>query len=192
MILGSRVQGNALIDHPRAAVQALIRRPPLRYHRTVNFQNLFAYQAWADASLLSAVHAHPSSLQDEWLQTTLLHIVGVQRYLMSRMLDRPLDREKDMQPLPSFADLVERFRSTHEEELAWVATLTEPDIERRFELPYFKTEFSLADGLTHVVMHSQNHRGQCLRYLRKHGAQTPTLDYILWAKDRPAPSWPQM
>ena len=45
--------------------------------------------------------------------------------------------------------------------------------------------------LTQIVMHSQNHRGQCLTRLRENGAQPPTLDYILWAKDRPAPAWPE-
>jgi uncharacterized damage-inducible protein DinB len=157
----------------------------------VNFQSLFAHQAWADASLLSAVHVHPPSQEDEWLQKTLVHMVGVQRYFKSRFLDRPFDREKESVPPASFAALVQLFRSTHEEELAFVGSLTAPDLERRFELPFLKSEFTVADGLTQVVMHSQNHRGQCLRYMRKHGAETPTLDYILWAKDRPAPSWPE-
>jgi uncharacterized damage-inducible protein DinB len=156
----------------------------------VNFQSLFAHQAWADASLLSAIHAHPPSQQDEWLQKTLLHIVGVQRYFMSRFLDRPFDREKETQPPGSFADLVQRFRATHEEELAFVGGISAADLERRFELPFLKREFTVADGLTQIVMHSQNHRGQCLRYLRRHGAEHPTQDYILWAKDRPAPAWP--
>jgi uncharacterized damage-inducible protein DinB len=156
----------------------------------VNFQSLFAHQAWADASLLSAVHAHPPSIEDEWLQKTLFHIVGVQRYFMSRFMDRPFDREKESQPPASFGALVRLFQATHEEELAFVGAALPADLERRFELPFLKTEFTVADGLTQIVMHSQNHRGQCLRYLRKQGAETPTLDYILWAKDRPGPAWP--
>jgi uncharacterized damage-inducible protein DinB len=151
---------------------------------------MFAHQAWADASLLSAVQGHPPLTQDEWLQKTLLHIVGVQRYFMSRFLDRPFDREKESQPPASFGGLVEQFQATHQEELAFVARLTPADLERRFELPFLKAEFAVSDGLMQIVMHSQNHRGQCLRYIRKHGAETPTLDYILWAKDRPAATWP--
>jgi uncharacterized damage-inducible protein DinB len=157
----------------------------------VNFPSLFAHQAWADASLLSAIHAHPPSQQDEWLQKTLLHMAGVQRYFIALFLGRPFDREKEKQPLASFADLVERFKAAHDDELAFVAGLSPADLERRFELPFLKTEFTIADGLTQIVMHSQNHRGQCLRYMRKHGVEPPTLDYILWAKDRPAPMWPE-
>jgi uncharacterized damage-inducible protein DinB len=109
---------------------------------------------------------------------------------MSRFLDRPFDREKESQPPASFADLVERFQKTHNEELVFVYGLSPAELVRRFELPFLKTEFTVADGLTQIVMHSQNHRGQCLRYMRKNGAEPPTLDYILWAKERPGPSWP--
>ncbi|MBL8232675.1 MAG: hypothetical protein JNL98_29525 [Bryobacterales bacterium] len=41
---------------------------------------------------------------------------------------------------------------------------------------------SLAEAWMQVVMHSQNHRGQCLTRLRELGAKPPTLDYILWLK----------
>jgi uncharacterized damage-inducible protein DinB len=165
---------------------------PQSYHHCVNFRDVFAHQAWADASLLTAVQAHVPSQEDEWLQSTLHHIVSVQRYFLSRFLDREFDRETERRPPGSFGDLVRLFRATHEEELALVGRLSEADLERRFELPFLRTEFTMADGLTQVVMHSQNHRGQCLRYLRKHGAEPPTLDYILWARDRAAPAWPQV
>jgi uncharacterized damage-inducible protein DinB len=154
------------------------------------FADLFAHQAWADASLLSAVKAHPPLQQDEWLQKTLLHVVGVQRYFLSLFLDRPFDRAWESQAPASFGDLVTLYRNTHHEELGFIGGLPEAGLDRRFLLPFLKTEFTVADGLTQIVMHSQNHRGQCLRYMRKHGGEPPTLDYILWAKDRPGPVWP--
>ena len=54
-----------------------------------------------------------------------------------------------------------------------------------------KSQPTVAEGLTQIFMHSQNHRGQCLTRLRENGAKPPTLDYILWARDRPAPAWPE-
>jgi uncharacterized damage-inducible protein DinB len=44
---------------------------------------------------------------------------------------------------------------------------------------------TLAEALMQVVMHSQNHRGQCLSRLRELGAAPPTLDFIRWVRDRP-------
>jgi uncharacterized damage-inducible protein DinB len=87
--------------------------------------------------------------------------------------------------------LIHLFQATHEEELAFVHGVSEVDLGRRFELPFLKTQPTFAEGLTQVVMHSQNHRGQCLSRLRENGTKPPTLDYILWAKDRPAPLWPK-
>jgi uncharacterized damage-inducible protein DinB len=152
--------------------------------------SLTHHQSWADATLLTAVQAHPDSVHDEQILKTLHHIVMVQRLYPSRFLDRPFDKEKESQRRESFDQLVQLYRATHEELLAFVTNLTEADLERRFELPALKSQPTIAEGLTQIVMHSQNHRGQCLTRLRENGAKPPTLDYILWAKDRPAPAWP--
>jgi uncharacterized damage-inducible protein DinB len=155
------------------------------------FRSLFSYQSWADAAILSAVKSHPESLRDEWLLKTLHHIVMVQRFFLSRFLVRPFEKERESQTPESFDELIQLFRITHEEELAFVDSISEPDLTRRFELPFLQTQPTVAEGLTQVVMHSQNHRGQCLSRLRENGAKPPTLDYILWVKDSPAPLWPQ-
>jgi uncharacterized damage-inducible protein DinB len=153
--------------------------------------SLTHHQSWADAALLTAVQTHPDSLRDEQMLKNLHHIVMVQRLFLSRFLNRPFDKEKESQRPEQFDQLVQFYRSTHQEQLAFVTNLTETDLERRFELPFLKSQPTIAEGLTQVVMHSQNHRGQCLTRLRESGAKPPTLDYILWAKDRPAPAWPQ-
>jgi uncharacterized damage-inducible protein DinB len=151
-------------------------------------RSLFHYQAWADAAILEALQAHPQSLHDEWLFKRLHHIVTAQRIYLSRCLARPVDAPKESPA--SFDQLVQIFRATHEEELAFVAGLANADLERRFEMPALGSHPTVVEGLTQVVLHSQNHRGQCLTRLRENGAKPPTLDYILWAKARPVPSWP--
>lgn len=155
------------------------------------FQSLFSHQAWADAAMLSAIQSHPESLHDEWLLKTLHHMVFVQRAFLSRFLGKPFDRTKESQPRTSFDELIQHFQATHEEELAFVNGLSEGELTRRFELSFLQTEPTLAEGLTQVVMHSQNHRGQCLTRIRENGGKPPTLDYIVWAKDRPSPIWPK-
>jgi uncharacterized damage-inducible protein DinB len=153
-------------------------------------ESLFCYQGWADAALLSAAHAHPESLHDEWLLKTCHHIVKVQRFFLSRFLSTPLDAARENPPPGSFDLLVDLFRTTHEEELAYIRSLPSTDLERRFELIFLQSQPTFLEGLIQIVLHSQNHRGQCLTRLRENGAQPPTLDYILWCKQRPEPSWP--
>jgi uncharacterized damage-inducible protein DinB len=72
------------------------------------------------------------------------------------------------------------------EELAFVDGLTESELERRFDLPFLGSHPTVAEGLTQVVMHSQNHRGQCLTKIRENGRKPPTLEYIKWAKNQHA------
>jgi uncharacterized damage-inducible protein DinB len=151
-------------------------------------RSLYHHQAWADDELLKAVTACAPAQQDPEMLHALHHTATVQRYLLSRFTAQPFDRSK-FQEQPPFEILVENFREAHAAEEAFIQPLTEADLARPFEMPFFKTNFTLLEGMTQCILHSQNHRGQCLTRLRELGAKPPTLDYILWVKDavqRPA------
>lgn len=147
-----------------------------------HIRSLYRHQAWADDELLKAVTACEPATRDHAMLHALHHVVNAQRYLLSLFTAQPYDRAgfKEQPPLP---ELVGQFRDAHAASEAFVASLTEADVSRPFEMPYFKANFTLLEGMTHCVMHSQNHRGQCLTRLRELGAKPPTLDYILWVKD---------
>ncbi len=147
-------------------------------------RSLFRHQVWADEALLEAVQAHPESLRDQDLYKVLHHTVTVQRLFLCFFQERPFDRAKESQLPESFDQLVQLFRDTHIEELAFVDGLTERELDRRFDLPFLGSRPTVAEGLTQVVMHSQNHRGQCLTRIRENGGKPPTLDYIRWAKNQ--------
>jgi uncharacterized damage-inducible protein DinB len=152
---------------------------------------LFKHQAWADAAILQAVRAYPEAGNDEKLRHALHHIVMVQRAFLSLFLGRPFDMQKELQAPESLAGLESLFRDSQAEELAFVSSLQEAELTRVIEMPWIPGSLpSLAEALMQVVMHSQNHRGQCLSRLRTIGGNPPTLDFILWLKDRPAPVWP--
>jgi uncharacterized damage-inducible protein DinB len=152
--------------------------------------DLFEHQAWADASMLDAVRNHAPAGDDAKLRETLHHIVMVQRAFLSIFLKRPFDMAAELQPPESLDALVARFRDTHPEELAFVKSLDEPSLARVIETPWIPgAKLTLAQAMTQVVMHGQWHRGQCASRLRAAGGQPPTLDFIVWLKDRPAPAW---
>lgn len=156
---------------------------------TSMIQSLFRHQAWADAAILRAVRAHAEAAQDERLRWTLHHIVMVQRAFLSFFLERPFDQQAEKQIPESFDDLERLFRDSHSEELSFVDHLEAADLSRTVPLPWIMHP-SLAEALLQVVMHSQNHRGQCLSRLRTLGGNPPTLDFLLWLKDRSEPLWP--
>lgn len=153
-------------------------------------RDLFQHQAWADASILGAVQAHSEAARDETLRQTLHHMVVVQRGFLALFHSRPFDFRAEMTLPASLSDQQRLFRETHAEQLAYVSQLQDADLARIFDMPWIPgCSPSVAEGLTQVVMHSQNHRGQCLTRLRTLAGKAPTLDFIMWVKDRPAAPW---
>jgi uncharacterized damage-inducible protein DinB len=151
---------------------------------------LFDHQAWADASMLGAVRACPAAYEDEKLRQTLHHMITVQRAFLAVFVKWPLDLNAELKPPESLDVLVARFRETHPAEIAFVKGLDDASLTRVIETPWLPgAKLTLAQALMQVLLHSQSHRGQCASRLRAAGGEPPTLDFILWLKDRPAPAW---
>jgi uncharacterized damage-inducible protein DinB len=151
---------------------------------------LFDHQAWADAAILGAVRACPGAWENEKLRHTLHHIIMVQRAFLSIFLNRPFDMAAESKPPESLDALAARFRDAQGEELAFVRQVDDAALARVIETPWIPgAKLTLAQALMQVVMHSQSHRGQCASRLRELGGEPPILDFILWLKDRPAPTW---
>jgi uncharacterized damage-inducible protein DinB len=151
---------------------------------------LFDHQAWADATMLAAVRACPAAGEDEKLCQTLHPMVMVQRLLLALLLKRAFDMAEESKQPETLDALAARFRDTHPEERAFVQSLDEASLAARFEMPWAPgAKLTVAQALMQMVMHSQSHRGQCASRLRAAGGEPPTLDFILWLKERPAPVW---
>lgn len=147
---------------------------------------LYHHMAWADLQVLNAVHAHGAAAEDEELRRTLHHIVGVQRFFLSQFLKRGFDVESEMRVPATLDALEQRFRETHAEELAYIDSATADALATVIELaPLPGFHPTAGELMMQVVMHSQHHRGQCASRLRALGGAPPTVDFILWLKDRP-------
>jgi uncharacterized damage-inducible protein DinB len=164
----------------------------LRYdiHVLPLFTDLFEHQAWADATMLATVRACPAAVDDEKVRQTLHHMITVQRAFLALFVKWPLDMAAELKAPETFDVLVARFRDTHPAEIAFAKDLTDASLTRVIEPPWFPgVKLTLPQAMLQVLMHSQAHRGQCATRLRAAGGQPPTLDFILWLKDRPAPAW---
>jgi uncharacterized damage-inducible protein DinB len=152
--------------------------------------SLYAHLFWADAAIFSAIRNHAGAAADEALRATLHHIVLVQRFFLSRFLDRPFDLGKELIEPPTLDDFEALFRSAHAEEFAFLNQLDPAALSRLIELPHLPDSHpALAEALLQVVMHSQYHRGQCAARLRALGGEPPMTDFIVWIAGRPAPVW---
>ncbi|KAA6456445.1 hypothetical protein DYQ86_25245 [Acidobacteria bacterium AB60] len=148
-------------------------------------RSLFRHQAWADDELLKAVTACEPARTDAAMLHALHHMATVQLFLLSRLKEEIFDMAR-FKEQPAFEVLLERFREAHEAQEVYLQAITEADLQRAFAMPFFKADFTLLEGMTQIILHSQNHRGQCLTRLRELGAKPPTLDYILWVRDAQA------
>jgi uncharacterized damage-inducible protein DinB len=150
-------------------------------------RSLHAHQAWADASIVAAIVKHEAAAQDETLRKTLHHMVLVQRAYLALFQKRPFDFVFEMRTPESLAEVERLFRDAHAEQIALVSQWQETDLVKPFDMPYIPG-LALTNGEAHmqVVMHSQHHRGQCAARLRSLGGVPPTVDFVIWLKDRPA------
>lgn len=150
-------------------------------------KELFAHQAWADSAMLQALRENAAAWTDPEVRSVAHHIVAVQRFFLHKCQDLPYVPETEVPE--SVDELAAAYQRTVGENAAWLARLNDSDLLRRVELPRLNTEITVGEALTQVALHSQGHRSQILTAIRKHGGKPPILDYILWAKSRPAPEW---
>ena len=99
-------------------------------------RSLYHHQTWADDQLLKAVDACEPAPQDAEMLHALQHIATAQLYLLSQMKKESFDTAKFKEQV-SYAQIVERFREAHAANEAFLASLTEADLRRPFEMPYF-------------------------------------------------------
>ena len=144
------------------------------------------HQAYADASMLSAVRQHPAAASDDELRRLLQHILEAHRFWtrLCRGLPRAVELDSSV-PAP-LSEVIEQFRSTHAEEIDWVNRLQQTDLDQTVESDYFPgRRITVAEALTQVCLHSQGHRAQCASRLRLLGGEPPSTDYIHWVENRP-------
>lgn len=90
----------------------------------------------------------------------------------------------------SYDALVQRYAGMHAEETAWLASATETDLARMLDdarIPGGRC--SVAEAFVQVCLHSQGHRAQAAKVLRRHGGEPPATDFVLWLTTRPRPEW---
>ena len=153
-------------------------------------RDLFRHQAYADAAILKAIMNHGPAAADKDLRVLLHHILIAHRFWVLLSQELPFSADDEAAVPDSLEPLLALYRETHALEQAWLERLDESDLSRPLESPYLPgRRVSVSEALMQVCLHSQGHRSQCATRLRTLGGAPPTLDFIIWLKDRPAPVW---
>ena len=153
-------------------------------------RDLVAHKGHADAALLNAIRSHASAVADPELLDLLHHVLLANRFWLLTLLGRPFAFEEESRVSSSFDELMQRYGSTHAEESAWLAQATDMDLQGTVENPQIPGGgCSVAQALMQVCLHSQGHRAQCAKLLRRDGGVPPRTDFILWLTHRARPEW---
>jgi uncharacterized damage-inducible protein DinB len=156
-------------------------------------RDLIRHKWSANASLLAAVRQCNQAASNEEIRKLLHHILVADRYWLMLTIQKPFDPEVEMCIPGTFDDLTERYQRTEMEEMNWLSACHESDLDRVLKTPFLPgQETTVAQAILQICLHSHGHRSQCAATLRALGGTPPSTDFVIWLKDRPAPSWPMI
>ena len=161
--------------------------------------DLYRHQAWADATMWSAVMASTVATADTATQERLVHIHLVQRVYLQGWQGRRV-RSDDSGVL----DAASRMRWGHEYHEAvtpFIEALDADRLDEVFPLPWAAIveqslgrppcPVTLVETMLQIPSHSTHHRGQIAARLREIGGEPPITDFIMWAViGKPVAAWP--
>ena len=154
-------------------------------------RDLVAHKGFANAAMLAAIGSSRVAAADAELRQLLQHVLIANRFWLLTVLGLPFAHDEESRAADSFDDLVARYRSTQEQESAWIAGADEAELERRLSdgrIP--GGSCSVAEAMLQVCLHTQGHRAQCATLLRRLGGVPPATDFIVWRTTRASPQWP--
>lgn len=137
----------------------------------------FAYDAWANREVLSAIRANVD--RNERALELMSHIVAAERLWLERL-------EQRSQSLPVWpkADLGWCEAQTAELRRLWTEYLSrihDGDLTRKLSYKNTKGETwsnTVEDILSHLILHSAYHRGQIASHMRSSGQTPAYTDFI--------------
>lgn len=152
-------------------------------------KDLLLHKAYSNAYLIKAIRQHAAA-QDPELRRVLHHIILANRYWLFLIMGLPFAIEEESRLPESLEAVSVLYRETHTQEARWISQLQEDDLARTLETPFIPgLSCSVAQAMMQVCLHTQGHRAQCATLFRSLGGEPPTLDFILWLKERPSPDW---
>lgn len=153
-------------------------------------RDLVAHKGHANAALLAAVRRNEAAAADAELIDLLHHILIANRFWINAVQRVPFIEAQEANVSRTIAALIDAFRATQDEEAAWMAAATEEGCAVTLTHPLIPGgACTVGAALTQVCLHSQAHRAQIAKMLRRHGGVPPQTDFILWLVERQPPDW---
>jgi len=140
-------------------------------------RDLVAHKGHANAAMLTAIGDRAAAAADQELLDLFHHVLLANRFWLLTVIGAPFAVEHESRPASSLAELTERYRETHEQETAWLASASDDDLARWLESPLIPgNRCSVAQAWLQVCLHSHKDIGSTSvtrRVCRNFGSITP-------------------
>lgn len=157
-------------------------------------QDLFAFNRWAAARTFAAIEALTEEQRRATIVSsfpsiaaTLAHIVSAEWVWLERWHGRSVSAPPAWVAEADFTSVRAKFNEVDLERDALLASLGPDGMTREVTyrtLAGAEGRNVMADMIRHVVNHGTYHRGQIATMLRQLGAAPPSIDYIVFARER--------
>lgn len=157
-----------------------------------DLRSLYAYDEWANARFFEAIEGLDETRRTAPLESsfpsvlaTFGHIVGAEWIWLSRWQGTSPAGFPEWLQAPNLEDLRSRLTQVETDRTAFLAGLTDEDLQRPLAYKLLNGTASstrLLDLLLHVVNHSTYHRGQLTTLLRQVGATPPATDFVVYTR----------
>ena len=148
-------------------------------------RDLFAYDRWATERLLRALDGideetwtRSEVIDERGLGGILIHMLGAYQRWRHGLADDGIEARPEREPLPSPAELRERWGIEWPAMEAFLASIDDAWLARDDEGVGF------AWMLRHLANHSTQHRAEAAVLLSQAGHSPGDLDLIVWLEDR--------
>lgn len=136
----------------------------------------FAYDEWANHEVLMAMK---SGGADERSLTLLAHILSAERLWLERLKQEP--QSTPVWPQLTLENCATQVREVGRLWREYLGRIAEEDLSRPISYKNSKGDLwssTVADVLTHVILHASYHRGQIASHMRAHGQTPAYTDFI--------------
>lgn len=143
---------------------------------TTDYLRRFTYDEWANHEVLRAMR---SSGPDERSLALLAHIISAERLWLERVQQVP--QSSPVWPSSTLEDCASQIEDVGRLWREYLSQNSQSDVARTISYKNTRGELwtsSLADILTHVILHSAYHRGQIASHMRANGKTPASTDFI--------------
>lgn len=136
----------------------------------------FAYDEWANHEVLVAMQSDGA---DERSLTLLAHILSAERLWLERLKQEP--QSTPVWPELTLENCAAQVREVGRLWREYLGGSAEDDLAKSISYKNTRGDLwssTVADVLTHVILHAAYHRGQIASHMRAHGKTPAYTDFI--------------